>query len=92
MDLKEIVKNFDFETGDIEAMKVKAEKGFDKYGIYPGSINRVGNAFVMMMRTDTEKKLVCLGDDDRLAGLDGTIVPLENCSARFVPSQTITAE
>jgi hypothetical protein len=82
MDLKEIVKNFDFETGDIETLKVKAEKGFDKYGIYPGSINRVGNAFVMMMRTDTEKKLVCLGDDDRLAGLDGTIVPLENCSAK----------
>lgn len=82
MDLTEIVKNFDFETGDIETLKVKAEKGFDKYGIYPGSINRVGNAFVMMMRTDTEKKLVCLGDDDRLAGLDGTIVPLENCSAK----------
>ncbi|HEY8499356.1 MAG TPA: tagaturonate epimerase family protein, partial [Clostridia bacterium] len=82
MDLKEILKNFDFATEKIEALKVKAEKGFDKYGIYPGSINRVGNAFVMIMRTDTEKKLVCLGDDDRLAGLDGMIVPFESGSAK----------
>jgi len=82
MNLKEILEKTGFETGDIEALKIKAEKGFDKYGIYPESINRVGNAFVMILRGDTEKKLVCIGDDNRLAGLGGNVISLESCNAK----------
>lgn len=71
MNWKELITNSDFTAMCTQSIKEKAEKGFEQYGVYPGSIQQVGSATLMMIHGDTEKKLVAIGREDCLAELDG---------------------
>ncbi len=68
-------KNFlectELKNTKFEELKAKAAEGFERYGIYSGSLNQVGNALIMMVYDDTQKYLIMIGEDARLANLNG---------------------
>ncbi|AGC67850.1 hypothetical protein Cst_c08510 [Thermoclostridium stercorarium subsp. stercorarium DSM 8532] len=68
---KDFVKDFCTKEKNIEVLRAEAEKAFGNYGVYPRSINEVGNAIVMMARGENEKCLVVVGEDSRLQELKG---------------------
>jgi hypothetical protein len=55
----------------VEKLREKAEKSFDRYGVYPGSIHSVGNALVFMYYGQAKKGLVVYGEDSRFGDLKG---------------------
>lgn len=69
---KDFVKNFCSKEANVEVLRTQAEKEFSNYGVYPRSINEVGEALLMMVREEKEKFLVVIGEDNRLQNLKGT--------------------
>lgn len=78
----------------VENLKAEAGKNFDQYGIYPGSVQSVGDALVFMFRDEFEKGLVVYGEDNRLKGLNGSefsingvktlVCPLSNANCQVM--------
>lgn len=71
-DWKGFVRSFVIRGMTAEELRTEAEKGFDQFGVYPRSIQSVGNAFAMMARDETDKVLVTVGEDDALRRLSGS--------------------
>ncbi len=82
---KDFLKHFDSKEIKVETLKQEAEKGFSEYGVYPRSINEVGNAIVMMTRGDDEIFLLVIGEDSRLEDLEGTIIEQDGIKIKVCP-------
>lgn len=82
---KNFVKNLCLKESNVEVLRAEAERGFEDYGVYPRSVNKVGNAVVMMVRGDNEKYLVAAGDDTWLQNLKGTETEEEGLKIKVCP-------
>jgi len=82
---KSFVKNYCSKETNADFLRAEAEKEFSDHGVYPRSINEVGKALVMMVRGDTEKYLVVVGDDNRLQNLKGTETEEDGLKIKVCP-------
>lgn len=69
----------------VEDFKAEAGKNFKEYGIYPASVQTVGDALVFMYRDESEKGLVVYGEDNRLNGLYGSEFYINGIKTRVCP-------
>lgn len=72
MNWKEFCKHLDQENVKIEELKQLAERDFNKYGIYPGSINKYGESWLFIARDCCSKSLVVYGKNEYFEQFDGT--------------------
>ena len=84
-DWKRFVRNFAVRSMKADELRAEAEKDFHEYGVYPRSIQNVGNAVVMMVRDASGKSLVAVGEDPALNGLQGSEVFMNNKRVRICP-------
>lgn len=69
----------------LENFKAEAEKNFKQYGIYPASVQSVGDTLVFMYRDESGKGLVVHGEDGRLSSLDGSEFYINGVKTRVCP-------
>ena len=84
-DWKRFVRDYVVQTMKADELKAEAEKDFNEYGVYPRSIQCVGNAIVMLVRDDFGKSLVTVGDDPAVNELQGSEVIMNNKRVRICP-------
>lgn len=84
-DWKGFVRNFVVRVMKADELKDEAEKGFEEYGVYPRSIQNVGNAVVMMARDAAGKYLVTVGDDPALNGFQDSECFMSNKRVQVCP-------
>lgn len=82
---KNFVKDFCSKESNVDVLRAEAEKGFAGYGVYPRSINKVGNALLMIARGEKEKVLVVMGEDNSLKDLKGTETEADGLKVKVCP-------
>ncbi|HZK26198.1 MAG TPA: tagaturonate epimerase family protein, partial [Thermoclostridium sp.] len=82
---KDFLKKNNLKETKVEKLKQEAEEGFINYGVYPRSINEVGNAIIMMARGDEEKYLLVIGEDSSLQDLKGSISEQGDLNVKVCP-------
>jgi hypothetical protein len=84
-DMKSFIRNYVVRGIRAEELKSEAEKGFERYGVYPNSIQSVGNTIVMIAQDDSGKCLIVVGDDTKLNTLAGFECFMNNKRVKVCP-------